>query len=388
MCRRTDRISLNRPEGSNATEWGCLGGLSPSNLVRPVDSRFAAASIACCLELSAQVGRAEIPLAGGTLAVRNAASAADCVEEAALGARIAALLTGGAPFDPKAPPWRFDVTIQSTSSGFVAELRVSGKAHGLRQIDAEHCQGLTDALAVTVAIVLDQQAREDRLLTPQARAATQQNTTTSHDEFATESHATPERAVASRTMAWHPTARQSIVVGPVVRAIDLRPSTELRAWVGAGFGTTKSWDIESGLASFDRGFGLAVGAFWQPTHETGLGKGRVQVMTIGATVAGCLRIGKDWRGVLCLRSAVGGKRVQGLAFDTQAPRIILPVLHLGPTLGVETGRRWVFGVDLVGQVAFFRDSYTVDNYQEKLTPPIVAAWLVARIALSNQEDRH
>jgi hypothetical protein len=114
-------------------------------------------------------------------------------------------------------------------------------------------------------------------------------------------------------------------------------------------------------------------------------------MTLGGFAAGCWRTGIQWRGNLCLRSEVGGERVKGIGPGAASPKI-LPVLHLGPSIGVETGSRWVVGLDLIGQASPWRDVYVVDNVvenprQEKAAP-VATVWLVARVALTSRRRQN
>jgi hypothetical protein len=154
--------------------------------------------------------------------------------------------------------------------------------------------------------------------------------------------------------------------------------------VGAGAGSWQRWQLESGAALFSSAWGLELGAFYQPAHEHTLGGGKVRVATFGGLAAGCWQRGSRWRATLCMRGLAGAERVRGIGFDRDDASW-LSMVSLGPSVGIESGSRLVWGLHLVGQVVVFQDKYVVENVANTLEAPPVVAWLVARVSLSNRD---
>jgi hypothetical protein len=138
---------------------------------------------------------------------------------------------------------------------------------------------------------------------------------------------------------------------------------------------------------YNKNWGLELGAFYQPSSDHELDKGQVRVSTVGGVTAGCLRHGMDWRATLCLRATVGSERVRGIGFD-RPQSTVLPIVTVGPSVGVELGSRWIAGLNLIGQLGLLQDNYVVENGPETLKNPSFTAWLIARVALSSRSPAH
>lgn len=368
-----------------------------------MDSRIIGAALLFGVGL-ARTGRAELPLPNATLSVKNPPSLPDCVDEAALAARIQAQATNLAPSDVAVAPLRLEVTIQRTRTALVAELRVSGRGGGIRQIEAARCQGLGEALAVTAAMILDREAQQSRsdtaisALQPDeatvagstgASVATDTSTSNgtpgaaSDPKSPTPNDANPSRETKASREAKSPDSAEIPADRRGFRGIRLASDQELRASLAGGWGSPGSWHFEIGGEFGVRPWAAQLGVLVQPTHTIRLGAGRVELTTFAGIAAGCRRFGSDFRVVSCLRTTVGLERIEGVGFD-QAPGKQLLVASLGPTLGVETGQRWVMGLDLLGQAGLLRDHYVVENPRETVKAPLFAVWLVARVAFSSR----
>jgi len=317
-------------------------------------SRIALLSVAA---LIARTGQAEILLPGASLVVKNPPSTAGCVDETALGARIRAQLSNGATPDPALLTLKFDVAIQRTLTTLVADLRMSGRAGGTRQIEAARCAGLTEALAVTLAMILDQDAKASRVV-PAASAvpavSAEQNVSALPVEIAARSAVVPTTQAAEAKPV---EARRNEAAPPQRtrgQGFRLGVDHELRAWFGGGYGSSNSWVLEAGGAYAYRAWAIQLGVFYQPKREIALGVGRLERTAIGGVAEGCRRFGGDWRFVPCVRAALGMERAIGSGFDQSSPQRML-VGSVGPTFGVEAGSRWVVGLELIGQVGWWRD---------------------------------
>ncbi len=342
--------------------------------------------------LIARTAQAEILLPGASLAVKNPPSMASCVDETALGARIRSQLSNAASPEPALRTVKLDVAIQRTLTTLVADLRMSGRAGGTRQIEAARCEGLTEALAVTLAMILDQDAKESRVApaaspVPAASAApavsAEQNVSARPADVAARSAVVPTTQAAEAKPVEARRNEAAPPQGAVSQGFRLGVDHELRAWFGGGYGSSSSWVLEAGGAYAYRAWAMQLGAFYQPKRETALGVGRLELTAVGGVAEGCRRFGGDWRFVPCVRATLGMERAAGSGFDHSSPQRML-VGSVGPTLGVESGSRWVAGLELIGQLGWWRDEYVVENPQQSEKAPLFVAWLVARVALSSR----
>jgi hypothetical protein len=348
-----------------------------------VDSKRYAVAVLFSVWLWPHNGQAVERLPGATLTVRNPTSLGDCIDEQRLAGRVREQLSPGGSVDSQALALQLDVTIERNWSGLVADLRMMGRAAGLRQIEAARCDGLMDALAVTIAMILDQDAKEQH----QANvvAATTNRDPSRPPEAGVEAHKERRRTQSVERTAQYNQQPQGIRLGP---------NREIRAWVGGGYGSQSSWLLQTGMQLFIHDWGAELGAFWQPRHEYGIGTGNLQLTTFGGIAAGCRRFGTDWRLSLCVRGMVGAERVRVIGYHDASPSP-LAVIHAGPSLGIETGTRWVFGLELLEQTALFnRDRFQIMSSSAAGVVPVatyapypVTVWLVARVALSSRQSR-
>lgn len=342
-----------------------------------------------------------------------------------------------------------DVQIERNSTTLSAQVHVSGRTPGLRKIEAVRCEGLSDALAVTIAMILDQEARdalearnegaplllpdgsgaakakataEDVDVQPSTKATAAQEaasssaTTSNHSTTAPASNsataASPNPAASSTApvaamppVASRPTQSQQMVGGKAfsratplsadstglvtadTAALHRVPDQDLRAWLGAGTGSSNRYHLELGGEYSVRGWALQLGAFLDPPHQQSLSTGTLETITLGGLLAGCNRIGTEFRFVPCARVGLGMERVNGQGFDENNPPRQLTVFSMGPSVGVETGRRWILGLDLLGLFGFPQRTYEAQNWIDRRTSevksPTLVLWLVARVAYSS-----
>ncbi len=89
---------------------------------------------------------------------------------------------------------------------------------------------------------------------------------------------------------------------------------ELRALLGGGYGSSKSWMVELGAEYAYRDWAMKLGAYFQPTYDMALGDGELELMSIGGVAAACRRIGSRWRFVPCARVTLGMAECQRFRF--------------------------------------------------------------------------
>lgn len=337
-----------------------------------MDSKAQHSLVATSIVLLAVNAAAELRLPGATMSVQNPPSQRNCVDEHQLANRIHQQLTANADFDQRIAPLQIEIAIVRNWSVLVADLRVLGRGAGSRQIEAARCDGLTDALAVTVAMILDQDAQEQRAVTP-----------------ATAAPIDPEAVVIQPAMppAHGANSTEKSPKPPEPPASLQQPASilELRAWLGGGYGSPGSSLFETGLELDWRGWAVQLGGFWQPKRAVSMDPGQLELTTFGGSIAGCRRFGAIWRLGICLRGQVGVEQAHvNYSFFTSDSPALEPVVGLGPSVGFETGSRWVVGLELLEQTAFFHDRFEVTNSRAKYEPSVISLWLVARVALSNR----
>lgn len=329
-----------------------------------------------------QAARAEIQVPGATVAVTNPPDHATCVAEPILRNRILDQIPSTAP--SASAVRRINVTVASEPAGLSAELRVVGSSAGVRQLEATQCAGLVEALAFTIVMILDREAppRTDQGSVPKVSSAGRSADRATPRAREARKAVPPKATSNETTPAQYANARRS-----TLRGLRLPENEELRAGAGVGVGTWTRLQIETGVSFFLDDWGIALGAFLQPTEERDLGSGSLKLMTVGGTLEACRRFGRDWRALLCLRGLLGGQRVQGTGYAEGVPNEMLIVGAAGPTLGLETGAAWVFGLHVMGLADLWRDRFFVDNGGDSLKKPPATAWLVARVALSSVSSR-
>lgn len=90
------------------------------------------------------------------LAVARSSDALSCPDDEVLAARVRQLRQGKGA----APALRIEVMIERTSGGHRARIQVNGPRSGVRELqaDGDACGGLSDALSVSLALMLDEEA--------------------------------------------------------------------------------------------------------------------------------------------------------------------------------------------------------------------------------------
>lgn len=335
---------------------------------------------------------AELQLPGAILSVRNPPSRIDCVDEGKLTDRVKAQLTSAASAEANPEPSRFEIVVERDQSGVVAHLRVSGRIGGTRRIEAERCDGLTDALAVTLAMILDQDAQELRF-----NGAAAINSGTAANGATTASGIQPQAepsAAESTEESQEPEgiAPSDAFASPTVQVISpaeghSRSRVELRAWLGGGYGSPGSGLLETGMEFNLQDWALQLSGYWQPKYSVAMNPGTLELTAMGGGLASCRRFGDNWRVSLCLRGDIGAERarVKHSDFKDAAPDPQLAA-HVGPSLGLETGKRWVAGLELLERTAFYRDRFEVTGSTASYEPSLFSLWLIARVALSNHPE--
>jgi|GEM_PF-2651984 len=316
--------------------------------------------------------------------LRRSTNHQNCISEARLGDEVRAQLSASSGQDGISR--RIDVLVSESSSGLVADLHVSGAGQGTRRIEATHCAGLVDALAFTIAMILDPNAHAGR--------GPESDTRSLEPEADEPRNPRQPRAATGRQLAESqgpPSGRpqQALLAAqqPATRTPMSPVEHEWRLWFGGGPGTWATWHLESGVGYRANRAALELGLFYQPRSDHAFGNGSVRIETFGGFAAGCVRSGTRWRALVCLRAQGGAERVQGVGFQTGRAST-LPGFGVGPSGGFEAGSRWVVGLSLYLQMAVLRDEFKVDNMPDTLQAPPISAWLVARIALTSRSDSH
>jgi hypothetical protein len=263
-------------------------------------------TVVCMLVLLAGQAQAT-QLRGAHLELTRSEQASECPDEEALARAVQAQLIT----QPAATPasLRLAVSIDRDADGFLAHIEVTGRKHGVRTLHAEGpgCEALTDALAVTLAMILDERAREAEYKPP-PRPQTRPSAPT-----AAASLAQPQPGVSG----WFSSG------GAAARHQQL--AAELDGWFSLGGAATwglphgGSWAAIGEFGVWHPPWGATVGAFWSPTQSIEYGQGTVSVRVIGGLAAGCYGlIGMQSATTLslCLDAALGSLRGRGADYDS------------------------------------------------------------------------
>lgn len=224
---------------------------------------------------------------GSHLQLTRSAQANDCPDEDAIAQAVLALL--GEEAATSAPLW-LAVSVIREDSSYVAYIRVTGHKHGTRTLRARGpgCAALADALAVTLAMILD--ARADQPI--------------------------PSQPAPSPPPPSPP---------PVAVDTEPPPGPKLGGWFSLG-GVAATWGMpKDGSWAVIGQVGLAhppwsgtLGVFWAPTHSHQYGPGTVTVQLFGGLAAGCYRLAGTESALamgLCLDALVGSLRGEGREYD-------------------------------------------------------------------------
>ncbi len=121
----------------------------PRRLAPGVGGLLALLTLPCLPAKAAEVG-------GARLSVARSADALSCPDDEVLAARIRQLRGG----KTDVPPLLIDVLLQRHDGGYRARIRVNGPRSGERELvtHEDSCGGLADALSVSLALILDEEA--------------------------------------------------------------------------------------------------------------------------------------------------------------------------------------------------------------------------------------
>ena len=267
------------------------------------------------------------------LSVARGAGAQGCPEADALRQQVEAVL-GRPVFASEPVDTGFDIEIGAIDDGgFVATIRVTGARRGQRTLrdTGPGCEGLGDAVALSVAMMLDGRAPIESPAPPPPT--------------------TPPVEPARRD--------------------EPRPSSTLRVWVvgGATSGllTSPSPYIGGGVELLRGQALVGLGAIWTPEQRISLGPGAVAVGLTALKARGCVRVVPAVAG--CGLLGAGYFRAVGVEYkqnDTVAP------LWVAAGLGVQIGSRvagpvgWTLQLD--GLASLREQRFWVDEVGT--TPPL------------------
>jgi hypothetical protein len=312
-----------------------------------------------------------------TLLVNSPPSLVNCVDPALLRVAVQNEL-GDRATTSQDSPLTFEVNIHQTRTQIVAELHLTGKSIGKRTFEAARCEGLLDALAVTIAMILDEDARENHVDSKEAVPR----------ESSDSAGKALEEAPQEITGVPHPKTKELAPIAAVsptdrsTQGFHLGADRKLRAFVAGGYGTQSSYLFDVGAEFSYRNWAARVGASYEPTRRLTLGDGTVDLMRMSGLFAACYRFKGAISFVPCLRTDIGAVRVKSNGFGLNDGRLLTTVF-VGPSLGVESGKRWIFGLELIGQLAGWRERFVVEYLNDDAKTPQFVAWLMGRIALSS-----
>jgi hypothetical protein len=342
--------------------------------MRPLLSRSGALGAAIALAVSAAPARAE-PLPH--LAVHRTTDVSDCPDAAALAYAVAKQMKrpavepdaeiprGGGSSGAASPAVvaGLDVQLYRSAEGYTAVIAAAGKTRTIADRGAT-CAGLGDALAITLAILLDTEG--PAILAAQGpetavRPAPHEEVWPSGDLPPAGSSARggpgpgegPGRAPSSTSASlpgiepfspypgsppafWSiaPPAARPPPPGPV-RSPFGQVSLEVGVLGTAGIlGSVAFGGAASATLRLSRGATLAAGGFWLPVETIAFAPGTVQVDLAGGFLRGCgLVLGRPSaaHGSLCLHPAMGAIRGQGSGYATNG-RSTQPWIALGADL--------------------------------------------------------
>lgn len=292
-------------------------------LLLPTWSVFFRASLA----LVALLGVSREAAARPRLSVARSPEASSCPDTEALRSQIEGVL-GRPAFSQGSeggPPLGFDVEIFAQNQGFAATIRVTGSRQGQRALhDAgPGCAGLGEALALTLAMLLDDREPLDQPA---------------------------------------PTPAPTPAPGPAPKRPEPpdRPATSLRAWLGGGVAAGLLSSVRPVLAggadlSLAGPVRLGLGARWVPSERIRLGPGAVEVALLGLDARGCLRLLAGSRASLDGCALLAGGFFQATGVDYLENRSARPG-WLAAGLGAQAAGTfaaplgWVLRIDGLGSL--------------------------------------
>src|SRR5262245_39051727 len=218
--------------------------------------------IAACVALFTALGArraAAADLPGARLEVSRSDGAKTCPDADQLAAELSGRLGPRTPSDPE--PILFSVDFDGNAETYVARVRVDGRKHGERTLQAAGptCDPLRDALVVTLLVLLDEEhaaAHDDTPATAATGAAS----------------SAPPSSTLTTAPAKPPAGPQGTVPDQPVTTRERR-SSPATLWVALGGGVThglpEGW---SGALLFDlsvrfRAFEVSAGGVWAPSRR-------------------------------------------------------------------------------------------------------------------------
>jgi hypothetical protein len=232
-------------------------------------------------------------LAGGTLQVTRGEAAADCPDDVAL--RSATLALGTAP-PASTGPLNVEVNFTRDDRGYVAHIRMTGRAEGEREVrkEGENCASLGEAVSVVLAVVFD-------LLPPPAPA----------------------------TVGAVPPARSAPQTSPLPAR---KPAGESRFSLGLGvqggaayglLGDALVGAVSLALRPRVGHFELGLGGLWAPDRTIDFLEGSVHVSVLSTRLEGCAWLRDSparLDAALCVGFLAGGLigRGEGFSPDSSA----------------------------------------------------------------------
>jgi hypothetical protein len=312
--------------------------------------------MAALLALTGQVGRslaqpvpaapaAPAALGGATLQVARGEGASDCPDEVELIRRVAShrSVAPGAPPPGASQRQNIDVQLLREDGGYVAHVKVSGSGRGVRTLRSggDRCEGLAEALAVSLALMLDEEASPER----------------------------PSLAASSAPLP--------IASGPASAAPASAPEGPARRREGAGQGSAGGGGrlglslrvggaLDAGLVvSSGERLALGLSATWVAPRAVSHPPGAVDVSLWFLTARACARLlGSPGApsGLLCVLGSAGvlGGDGHGYAPDQQVRR---PWFALGGAALVEGRLRGPIGWALEGRALapLRKETFSVDG---------------------------
>jgi hypothetical protein len=270
--------------------------------MQPLGVRIVTMTCALALGLFYGFSVEAMPVRGGELSVRRSDVAADCPDEAALAAALAAI-EGPAPLEPDSSI-SVEVELDRDGAGYVARIRASGTKSGVRELrdSGDDCTPLAYATSVALAILFDSSSE-------QAEGSPLRGTPLPPPGAVRPAQAVREQPIRKET---------------AVPAASLRehwPTAALAVGVGLGAGVlgyaiTGQLGVSLRLRT-SRRWELSLGGFWAPGRDLphGSGVGSVQLLAGRAELTATLAEAPRGRLAVSAGVASGALTGAGLGYD-------------------------------------------------------------------------
>jgi hypothetical protein len=283
---------------------------------------------------SAAAFAAELP--GGTLTLTTTPSAAGCPTEDELAAELRQRST----VIPAPAPIQLAVHIDAVDGAYVAQIRVAGRKQGERTLRTEgpSCQGLRDALVVSLLLLLDDD--------PDAESA---------------STRPPPATPAPRASADSPPPAPAQPRDPSAASVWL----ELGAAGTHGLPYGISASFEAGFSFRARRWEVAALGFWAVPSEVAFAPGSLDIGLWGVGLSGCVvpvQLPQPFRLSACGLAAAAELSVEPRGFTRAWPRkrpVYLAGAALEPRYAL--GSRASVGVSLSLSAPLLRQRFSVQG---------------------------